>query len=522
MIDFDNNGPGINSVGGGVVTAAPVEPARGRFRSRLQNKGGLLQPPSPCISETSTIASPRSNLGIGELNRKIIDLKMDNCNNPLTSPPLGSTSPKLTDLGANYPGSNSHYQPTMQTTLQLNVLQQQNRRDSNNSTTSSSYYSMKSSDMSRRSSQQSHTSSISTIRPNNGAYGNYGNAPSSASFYDPISPGDSRRSSQLSTITSDMAAHQPPSSQLLSSHLARLQQYSYYNGSGSSSQYPQHNNFTGTFNENQMHSNQSNQFYNQQQMLNSSYYQNMQYQMTSSNDRRMSEPIRGSEGVVREMPPRPRSTTPTKSMESQKKSSSTKLKDSNEENALAELTDDMLSFLAQVDHNGMRISSGEMIVDQLMTSLDIDKLKEEDLLTFLSEVEKPNLKKEEENKDKDNTSGDTSSQSGKKNNSNRDKDDDDDDTKKILNTSNNSNTENVEYCSENQTQNNRESYNNNCQNDSNDHVTDSDEINNNVSDSDSNTEGHNNCKEDVESASDCSKLNIYKTHASIYLLSMES
>ena len=165
MIDFDQNGGGIG--GGGVSLMNPVEQFSSRFRSRLHNKGGigLLQPPSPNPSEYISSSSPRSTYGIGELNRRITDLKVDH---PSLSPPhnfMRDSSPKLLELGQNYPSNNpnSHYQTTA---LQYNQqINQQIRRDSNNSTTSSSYYSMKSCDVSRRSSNQSHTSSVSTIRP---------------------------------------------------------------------------------------------------------------------------------------------------------------------------------------------------------------------------------------------------------------------------------------------------------------------------------------------------------------------
>lgn len=559
MIDFDNVSPGG---GGGVASITAAEPQRGRFRSRLQNKGGLLQPPSPSLSEISATASPRSNFGIGELNRRIIDLKMDNCNSPLTPPPLcsgsnmGDNSTKLSDMSNYQNPNNSHYQPTTQTQLQLNALQQQIRRDSNNSTTSSSYYSMKSSDISRRSSQQSHTSTNSTIRPNNGNYINYGNVhPSSASFYDPISPGSSRRSSQLSTITSDGTAgnmgSSPPSSQLLSSHLARLQQYSYYNNSQmSNSQYFNPNNFL----DNQMHHAQHNfgLAYNQQQHMQpftnqQAFYNNMPYQASSGSDRRMSEPISRSRSMdnesQQELPPRPRSATPTKSLEmlldtptqSQVKVASKKpekvapeehpnrevvldalTSDEKIENKLV-IPDDMLSYLAQVDCEDSPNQSekppinvgDELIVDQLMTSLDIDKLKEEDLLLFLNEVDgDPEKSKTEE---ESNTEQDTSKESFANKHKKNDKDDDQDgDTKKVSNSSpNNSDVSKEESHNQQQQQQQREDY------------SDNSEINNNISSNNNDNVDSHNCKEEVDSTSDCSKL-LYKTHASIYILSMET
>lgn len=285
---------------------APIEHhvPRGRFRSRLQNKGCLLQPPSP--NDYLASSSPRSIYGIGELNRRITDLKVDN---PASSPPktfIDNTSPMLLELGQNFSNHpNCQYQPTM---MQYNnQVNQPIRRDSNNSTTSSSYYSMKSCDVSRRSSQQSHTSSMPTIRPNNANYYE------PLSFYDPISAGSSRRSSQMSA-----ADYGPPSSQLLTSHLARLQRHSaaptshpYYSGYSY-----QQNQYYATYNQQNMDKYET--FYNysnhQQQMFNASHAP------TSSTDRRMSEPIsklpRNSDAgpAQQTVSRRPRSTTPTKSL----------------------------------------------------------------------------------------------------------------------------------------------------------------------------------------------------------------
>lgn len=479
MIDFDNNSPGS---GGGMATMAPVEShaQRHRFRGRLQNKGGLLQPPSPNISEPGSNASPRSNYGMGELNRRIVDLKMDN---PSLSPPHGYSSPKLLELTPNFPNhGNLHYQPT---TLHFNQqIQQQIRRDSNNSTTSSSYYSMKSSDISRRSSQQSHTSSISTLRPNVGGNFNYNLEPSSASFYDPISPGSSRRSSQLSNITQDGGNNYgpppPPSSQLLSSHLARLQRHS----TTSAYPYPQHyghqvhpqypfahhggmmnQNFSGT------------STYGHQQHY---PYQMMGYDQTnSSSDRRMSEPIANSARNVetdfaRQLPPRPRSTTPTKSLEMLLEPTKTPVKEQdktqqespvkphpNEKVILDVLKtnekiencdelvipDDMVLYLNQVvDDDDVTTKPPKIKLDldsidsaMVSSSIDVDKLKEEDLLSLLCDVEAADNSadnndnsnvdnKENNNNDTDNSDNNTSGRSN-----------DNSDDQEINNNSNNNN-----------------------------------------------------------------------------------
>lgn len=409
MIDFDQNPVGM----GGVSVMAPVDHhgPRGRFRSRLHNKGGLLQPPSPNPSDYMAGSSPRSTYGIGELNRRITDLKVDN---PALSPPqtmTRDTSPKLLELGQNYPNNgNCHYQPTMmQYTQQLN---QQFRRDSNNSTTSSSYYSMKSCDVSRRSSQQSHTSSMSTLRPSNAGYVNY----DPQSFYDPISAGSSRRSSQLSTND-----YGPPSSQLLSSHLARLQRHT-----GQQVNHPYH---SGYYNQNQYYYNQQNNagnygnFYNYNQ-FNQNQMFNPNQMISSSTDRRMSEPIANSSRTVdtslarQNFPRRPRSTTPTKSLEmlldpakekekTEPEASSPSKPHPNETVVLDVLKtnekiencdelvipDEMVMYLNQVGDDSTQLSTESKIkldldeeLEPMASSISIDKIKEEDLLSLLADV----------------------------------------------------------------------------------------------------------------------------------------
>lgn len=364
MIDFDQNNAGLG-VGGGVSLMNPaVDQFSSRFRSRLHHKGGMMmQPPSPNPSEYISSSSPRSTYGIGELNRRITDLKVDH---PALSPPhtnnnsnfiARDSSPKLLELGTNYGGNATHYQ---QTTLQQQYNQQLNqqiRRDSNNSTTSSSYYSMKSCDISRRSSNQSHTSSISTLRPGSNvsaaSAANYNNNYDPNLFYDPISAGSSRRSSQLST--NDCANYGPPSSQLLSSHLARLQRHHSsapnnhpYNSAASFYQHNNNNINNQPYNyqaspqgasaiNNQMfynypHANigqnfptsASHMMYNFGPHINNvnNNSSNNRHQLpSSSTDRRMSEPISNSSRNVpndfTSLPivQRPRSTTPTKSLE---------------------------------------------------------------------------------------------------------------------------------------------------------------------------------------------------------------
>lgn len=428
MIDFDQNGVG------GVSVMAPVEHhgPRGRFRSRLHNKGGLLQPPSPNANDYIASSSPRSVYGIGELNRRITDLKVDN---PALSPPQTFTrdtlSPKLLELGQNYPNTNCHYQPTM---MQYNQqMNQQIRRDSNNSTTSSSYYSMKSCDISRRSSQQSHTSSMSTLRPN---YVNY----DPQSFYDPISAGSSRRSSQLST--NEGGNYGPPSSQLLSSHLARLQRHSAVpNNHPYHSGYPYQQNQYYAYQQQQAAAgNYGNFFYN--------YNHNNQPQMTptSSTDRRMSEPIANSSRMVattQPVPRRPRSTTPTKSLEMlldkekdkpESEASSPSKPHPNETVVLDVLKtnekiencdelvipDEMVMYLNQVGDETTELSTGSAKIkldldselEPMSSSISIEKIKEEDLFELLAEVEvKPDEDDETSNDPEINNNGDCKTES---------------------------------------------------------------------------------------------------------------
>ncbi|KAJ6641765.1 Transcriptional activator cubitus interruptus, partial [Pseudolycoriella hygida] len=214
--------------------------SRNRFRGRLQAKG---------ISALSNIPEVnRRSIGIGELNRRIVDMKMEP--GPTILPPAMCPTKSLqnsTDL-------QTRLQPP-----QINTNTSA-RRDSSNSNASSFYCSMKSADMSRRSSQ---TSQLSTMRP---SY-------ASSSFYDPISPGSSRRSSQLSTVTNGgQSLAPPPSSHLITSHLQRL-----------NDSFPLPNKPSTTFGPHNL----------------------------PNSDRRMSEPVNRSVDCMQISPtPRPRSTTP--------------------------------------------------------------------------------------------------------------------------------------------------------------------------------------------------------------------
>lgn len=474
MIDFDQTGAGV---GGGVSVMNPVEHFSSRFRSRLHNKGGmsLLQPPSPNPSEYISSSSPRSTYGIGELNRRITDLKVDQS---ALSPPhnyMRDSSPKLLELGQNYPPNNpSHYQPTTTTLQYNNQLGQQIRRDSNNSTTSSSYYSMKSCDVSRRSSNQSHTSSVSTIRPSNVAAANFQNYDPNF-FYDPISAGSSRRSSQLSTADgiANNNNYGPPSSQLLSSHLARLQRHSttssstlsnamntshqYNAGTAFYQQHPHPYSYNPYVNQGNvgggaMQQHQHHMFYNYPMPSSHNFnstaagthmYNDIGSQMpTSSTDRRMSEPIsNASRNVQNDFPrsiQRPRSTTPTKSLEmllepkkepQQQQQRKPKREKSDEKGSPSKphpnetvvldvlktnekiencdelvIPDDMVQFITAHGDEPPKIKLDLDEIEPMSSSISIEKIKEEDLLTLLAEVDvdvKPNENQNDVKNDND-------------------------------------------------------------------------------------------------------------------------
>lgn len=212
MVGLDTNSLGGGGNDGGslssvISAASPMERnLRNRFKPRLQAKG---------ISSLSNIPEiNRRNYGLGELNRRISDMKeepglntMNELNTRLQIPP---------------------------NTIITNTTNGTIRRDSMASNASSFYCSMKSADASRRSSQASQYSVV--LSPPGGPAGSAGvfgmransntlhvnyNTPS---FYDPISPGSSRRSSQMSTTTTGGQSLPPqPSSTLLSTHLQRLQ-----------------------------------------------------------------------------------------------------------------------------------------------------------------------------------------------------------------------------------------------------------------------------------------------------------
>lgn len=215
MVGLDANSLGGGGMGGGtdggslssVISASPMERnLRNRFKPRLQAKG---------ISSLSNIPEiNRRNYALGELNRRISDMKEE--------PGLNT----MTEI-------NTRLQVPPNTTI-INNVNGTIRRDSMTSNASSFYCSMKSADASRRSSQASQYSVV--LSPPGGTAGSAGvfgmransnslhvnyNTPS---FYDPISPGSSRRSSQMSTTTTGGQSLPPqPSSTLLSTHLQRLQ-----------------------------------------------------------------------------------------------------------------------------------------------------------------------------------------------------------------------------------------------------------------------------------------------------------
>lgn len=139
-------------------------PSRIRMKTRLSAKSNAVpQIISTGLRNVRNMMGPQSG-NIGELNKRITDLKMENV--PAARPT------NLTDLQ-----------------MRLQPLSEP-RRDSN-CTVSTYYGSMKSTDFSSRRSSQA--SAVSAIRTGMTGLG---------SFYDPISPGNSRRSSQMSTVSS--------------------------------------------------------------------------------------------------------------------------------------------------------------------------------------------------------------------------------------------------------------------------------------------------------------------------------
>lgn len=142
----------------------PPPTSRNRLKGRLNAKGVPSLPIGVANVRGIRGILPQSN--IGDLNRKITDLKMEGG---------GGGQPRQTSLSD----------------LQLRLQPLGEPRRDSNSTVSTYYGSMKSADFgsSRRSSQ---ASGVSAIRM--GPVG-------PESFYDPISPGTSRRSSQMSTTS---------------------------------------------------------------------------------------------------------------------------------------------------------------------------------------------------------------------------------------------------------------------------------------------------------------------------------
>lgn len=185
MVSISNSpNNGLVSGGGGATSSISTSNMRQRFRYRLQAKGINLN--SPTLSNIPEM-NRNIGIGIGELNQRITDLKMEpgstKINNDTKHSPPCSTN--LTELQTRL-CSNSN---TMISNFGLHSNLNPNlRRDSQNSNASTYYCSMQS----RRSSQSSQLSSISTMRPCSYNAG---------SLYDPISPGCSRRSSQMSNIT---------------------------------------------------------------------------------------------------------------------------------------------------------------------------------------------------------------------------------------------------------------------------------------------------------------------------------
>lgn len=280
MVDL--GGPTAATATAGTRSSNP----RNRFKNRINIKGSLMSNPLSNIPEMN---AHNRNFGLGELNRRITDLKMEPGTTPPPQPSPISNKNCPTDLGnLRPPTTGPSCTNTMMTNAYLNPGQL--RRDSNNSTTSSSYYSMRSADISRRSSQASQQSSISTMRPS--SYYN-------SSFYDPISPGSSRRSSSMSTATTGgQSLPPPPSSHLISTHLQRFNTqgsmgHSHGHPAAGSSRHSIPNNMSGG------------SYYHQQQML-------------GHMDRRMSEPVAGNQhagqyGTGAGMVGRPSSTVPKSS-----------------------------------------------------------------------------------------------------------------------------------------------------------------------------------------------------------------
>lgn len=188
MVSLSNSSNNSMGTSGGGASSISAGSMRQRFRSRLQAKGVNLN--SPALSNIPEI---NRTIGIGELNQRITDLKMEpgtagatvKFNNENTKSLSPGSTILQTDTQSRLYASNNN--PTIIGNYGINVNSNM-RRDSQNSNASTYYCSMQS----RRSSQCSQLSSISTMRPCSYNAG---------SLYDPISPGCSRRSSQMSGYT---------------------------------------------------------------------------------------------------------------------------------------------------------------------------------------------------------------------------------------------------------------------------------------------------------------------------------
>uniref|UniRef100_A0A182SIX8 C2H2-type domain-containing protein n=1 Tax=Anopheles maculatus TaxID=74869 RepID=A0A182SIX8_9DIPT len=266
----------------GTATVSARNNPRNRFKNRINNKGSLLGS-SPLSNIPEMNSQNMQNYGLGDLNKKITDLKME----PGVTPPpqpISHPSPTIGKAGQTDPMRPLLPPASTSTTMMmmnayLNPAAAQNRRDSNNSTTSSSYYSMRSADISRRSSQASQQSTISTMRP---SYYN------SSSLYDPISPGSSRRSSSMSTVTTGgQSLPPPPSSHLISTHLQRFGGNGQMVGSmNTTTGGHASGNGNGT-----RHSIPNN-------MTNNGFYGQQQNTLSSQIDRRMSEPVASGSSAI--------------------------------------------------------------------------------------------------------------------------------------------------------------------------------------------------------------------------------
>ncbi|KAL9872791.1 transcriptional activator cubitus interruptus-like isoform 3-T3 [Glossina fuscipes fuscipes] len=201
MVSISTNSNGNSAYGNATVagntSASGLSSMRQRFRSRLQAKAVNLS-----ASTLSNIPETNSSLGIGigELNERINELKMECGTSPKKKqqnvPSNICNESNMTELHTClvYPnsvccGNRSNH---INTSSHYSGISSNFRRESQTSNSSTYYCSMQS----HRSSQCSQLSLISTMRP---CY-------NTGSLYDPISPGCSRRSSQMSTITTSGGA----------------------------------------------------------------------------------------------------------------------------------------------------------------------------------------------------------------------------------------------------------------------------------------------------------------------------